>query len=148
MATSSTVPTAKAALVELFGAALSGVQVEYGRPADNDLKRECVYVGDVTGAQRIPVHSAGRKPREEAYSIEVVVAVLKTRGGLSDAEERAFELLAECEDVVADDSTLGIATGVAFFAAVPGTFEVVSDFNLEGPACVVRWNVDCTARLV
>lgn len=147
MATSSTIPTAKAALVSLIGAALSGVQVKYGRPADNQLERECVYVGDVTGSSRVPTMRAGRKPREETYSVEVVVAVLMLEGEVTEAEARAFTLLTEVEDVVADDPTLGIAAATGFFQATAGGFDVVSDLTQEGPACVIRFNVDCKARL-
>jgi hypothetical protein len=147
MATSSTIPTAKTALVALISAALPGVQVVYGRPADSELARECVYVGDATGVQRIPTMRAGRKPREETYSVEVIVAVLLERGNTTDAESRAFTLLAECEDVVADDSTLGIASASGFFQAVAGSLDSVADLTAEGPACVIRWNVDCKARL-
>ena len=147
MATTSTVPAAKTALVTLISAALPGVQVTYGRPPDNELERECVYVGNVSGVQRIPTMRAGRKPREETYSVEIVVAILLERGTTSDAEDRAFELLAECEDVVADDPTLAIASAAGSFEAVAGSFESTADYTLEGPACVVQWNVDCKARL-
>lgn len=149
MATSSTIPAAKAALVSLIGSALSGVQVKYGRPADNQLARECVWIGDVSGAQRIPVIAAGRKRREETYQIDVVCAVLRPRGEVSDAEARAFVLMTEVEDVVADDSTLGLATATGFFeATTEGPIETEAAQTLEGPACVVRFTVACKARLV
>lgn len=156
MATSSTIPAAKTALVTLIGAALATagdggepIQVSYGRPADSQLARECVYVGDVTGLQRIPVaKGTGRKTRQEDYSIEVVVAVLMLEGETTDAEARAFTLLAEVEDVVADDSTLGLATNVGYFAASTGSLDMAADVTAEGPACVLRLNVDCQARLV
>ena len=68
------------------------------------------------------------------------------RGLVSDAEARAFVLLGEVEDVVADDPTLGIATSVAYFCATTGDFETATDAGLP-VAAVVRLNVDCTARL-
>src|ERR1051325_1589894 len=105
MALDSTVPAVKAALVSLISAQLTNVQVSYGRPADSKLARECVYIAEATGEHSIPVFKAGRKPREERYSIEVVVAVIKARGTITTAEARAFTLLAAVEDVVADDPT-------------------------------------------
>jgi hypothetical protein len=146
VATTSTVPTAKAALVSLIGTALSGVQVTYGRPSDAELDRECVWVGDVTGRQQVPTMKAGRKARHETYSVEVVAWVAMDRGLVSDAEARAFVLLGSVEDVVANDPTLGIATGTAYFGATTGDFDSAADL-IGGPAAVVRLNVDCTARL-
>jgi hypothetical protein len=156
VATSSTIPAAKTALVSLIGAALAtsgpgstAIQVAYGRPADNLLARECVYVGDVTGTQSVPVaRGSGRKTRQEEYRVEVVVAVLMVEGEVTDAEARAYTLLAEVEDVVADDSTLGLATNVGYFQATTGSFDAIADYTDEGPACVLRLNVDCKARLV
>jgi hypothetical protein len=147
VAVHSTVPTAKAALVTLIGAQLTGVQVTYGRPADSQLERECVWVGDVTGQQRVPTMMAGRKHRQEDYSVEVVCWVADTRGLVSAAEARCFELLGEVEDVVADDPTLGLATNVGFFQATAGTFDTASDL-IGGPAAVIRLAIDCSARLV
>lgn len=146
MALHSTVPTAKAALVTLIGTALTGVQVTYGRPADSQLERECVWVGDATGQQRVPTMKAGRKARHETYSIEVVCWVADTRGLISTAEARCFELVGEIEDVVADDPTLGLASAAAFFQATTGNFDTAADL-IGGPAAVVRINVDCEARL-
>lgn len=147
-ALSSTVPAVKAALVTLITADVndSTVQVSYGRPPDNQLARECIYVGDVpSGAQRVPTLKAGRKAREEKYPIEVVVAVLAAGGTLSAAETRAFVLLSSVEDVVADDPSLGGVAGLIH--ATAGTFDVTSGYTAEGPVCVIRFQVDCTARL-
>lgn len=145
-ATTSTVPAVKTALVTLIGTALSGVQVTYGRPADNKLNRECVYVGEATGAHRIPVYKGTvRKPREERYSVEVVVAVIKARGDVTDSESRAFTLLASVEDVVANDPTLGAVDGLLH--ATAGSWETAAEQTAEGPAAVIRFNVDCLARL-
>lgn len=145
MATTSTVPTAKAALVALIDAALE-VQVTYGRPADGELQRECVWVGNVTGQQRVPTMKAGRKARHETYSVEVIAWVDNDRGLVSDAEARCFELLGSVEDVVADDPTLGIATGLTYFKAEAGDFETAADL-IVGPAAAIRLNIDCEARL-
>ena len=147
MADHSTVPAAKAALVALIGAALAGVQVTYGRPADAQLERECVWVGDATGTHRVPVMAAGRKRRQEDYSIEVICWVAKTHGLISAAEARCFELLGEVEDVVADDPTLGLASNVGYFQATAGSFDTASDLP-GGPAAVINLSIACSARLV
>jgi len=144
-ATVSTVPDVKTALVNLIGAQLPGIQVVYGRPADNQLKRECVYVGDATGSHRIPVFKAGRKAREERYSVEVVIAVAKDRGQVSDSEGRAFELLEAVENVVADDPTLGGVDGLIH--AIAGEWAAGADQSTVGPAAVIAFNIECLARL-
>jgi hypothetical protein len=145
MATTSTVPSVKTALVTLIGSALSGIQVTYGRPADDKLNRECVYVAEAIGTHRVPVFKAGRKPREERYSVEVVVAVIKGRGDVTDSESRAFTLLAAVEDAVANDPTLGAVDGLVH--ATAGSWETAAEQTAEGPAAVIRFNVDCLARI-
>lgn len=146
VATVSTVPAVKSALVTLLTSQLPGIQVKYGRPADNQLARECVYVAEAVGNHRIPVFKGtGRKPREERYSVEVVVAVIQERGEVSVSEARAFELLEAVENVVADDPTLGGVDGLIH--AIAGDWETVADQTVGGPAAVIRFNVDCLARL-
>lgn len=148
MATTSTVPSAKAALTALVAAALSGVQVTYGRPADAELNSECVWIGDTTGRQRVPTIKAGRKARHETYSIDVVCWVDIERGLTSEAEARAFVLLGEVEDAVADDPSLGLATATTpVFFATCGEFATAADVASGRPIAVVRMSVDCEARL-
>ena len=148
MATTSTVPSAKAALVALIGTALPGVQVTYGRPSDAELDSECVWVGDATGQQRVPTIKAGRKARHETYSVDVVCWTVIQRGLVSEAEARAFVLLGEVEDVVADDPSLGLTTATTpVFFATTGQFETAADVASGIPVAVVRMSVNCEARL-
>lgn len=145
MATSSTVPGVKAALVTLVSAGLSGVSVTYGRPMSSTLPREAVYVGEARGQHRVPVMTSGRKVREEAFTVDVVAAVLAPRGTVQTAEERCFALLAEVEDALADDPSLGGVSGLIH--AIAGAFRADPDYANEGPVAVVVLEVDCLARL-
>ena len=145
MATSSTVPAVKAALVSLLTTALPSTQVTYGRPADSMLSRNCVWLGRAAGADRIPVMSAGRKVREQTYSVTVFVWVAKPRGTVEAAEDEAHDLLAEVEDALADDPALGGVDGLIH--ATAGTWEAEADLAKEGPFCLVTLDVDCLARL-
>lgn len=147
MALSSTVPAVKAALVSLVttGIGDSTVQVSYGRPADSMLARDCVWMGRVTGSDRVPVMSAGRKVREQEYSVQVIVWVAKPRGTVQEAEARAHVLAAEINDALADDPSLGGVDGLIH--ATAGSWEVEADQALEGPFCLITFDVDCLARL-
>lgn len=146
MATTSTVPAVRAALVSLVGAGLAGVSVTYGRPMDKVLPREAVWVGDVTVDQRVPVMTAGRKRREESYRVEVTVSVLNARGTLQTADERCFTLVDAIENVVADDPTLGGIDGL-IHATVAGIRSPVPEFAAEGPVALAVVEVACLSRL-
>ena len=145
MATTSTVPAVKAALVALLTSALPSTQVSYGRPADSMLSRNCVWVGRAAGADRVPVMSAGRKVREQDYSVTVFVWVAKPRGTVEQAEDEAHVLLAEVEDALADDPSLGGVDGLIH--ATAGSWEAEADVAQEGPFCLVTLDVDVLARL-
>lgn len=146
MATSSTVPAVKAALVSLLTAALPGTQVTYGRPADSMLSRNCVWMGRAAGTDRVPTMKAGRKAREQDYTITVFVWVAKPRGTVEQAEDDAHTLLAEVNDALADDPSLGGVDGLIH--ATAGSWEAEADQAQEGPFCLVTLDIDCLARLL
>lgn len=104
MPTTSTAPVVKTRLLELLAAAATGVQVERHHPGDA-LAHEAIFTGRVRGTSSIPVAKAGRKKREEEYTIEVWFVVAHATTEL-DAELRAFELLGLLEDALANDPTL------------------------------------------
>lgn len=145
MATTSTVPAVKAAVVTAVAAALPSVQVVWGRPSDTAIARETVYIADVSGNHRIPVMTSGRKHREEEVSIDVVVAVLKARGTSQAAEERAWELLDALENVLADDPTLTAVDGLVH--ATLGDLRVETDIAKEGGVCIIVTSIDVLSRL-
>ncbi len=145
MATTSSVPAVKAAIVALVATALPGISVTYGRPMNSTLPREAVFVGDVRGQHRVPTMKSGRKAREETYTLDVVIAVLMPRGTLSEAEARAFVLATEVEDALADDPSLGGVDGLIH--ATAGSFRSEPEFANEGPVAVVVLEVDCLSRL-
>lgn len=147
MATSSTLPAVKAALVSLGRAAINDndVQVTYSRPADSFLKRNCVWVGRATGTSRVPTIKAGRKAREENYSVEVVFWVAKPRGTAEECELQAHDYRAAFEDVLADDPSLGNVDGLVH--ASVGAWEAEAEIPDNGPYAIVTLQVACVARL-
>jgi hypothetical protein len=145
MATISTVPAVKKALYDALTAGLGGVQVSYGHPSAALVERQVVYVGDVQMDYSVPVMRAGRQPRQEEFTVEVIVNVAPARGEPSEAEAEAFALLAAVEDVVADDPTLGGVDGLLWVRFDSG--RVVTDLGPEGPICLIAVEVACAARL-
>jgi hypothetical protein len=146
VAISSTVPTIKDALVTALKAqaGLAGIQVERAHPGPEKLDREAVWLGAARGRHVIPVMKAGRKSRDEEYIVEVLLSVVKPGGTLEEAEERAFALLAEVEDVLADDPRLGTT---AILWAKAGEWGESSGYLDEGAEADIRLEVECKARL-
>lgn len=149
MATTTTVPAVKAALVTLLTAEINdtSVQVMHGRSQDNLVKkRQVVVVGSVSYASEIANIKAGRKQRDERYSVEVIFLVAKPRGAPEDAETAVWGLFNALEDVLADDTSLGAIDGLVWAAL--GSVEADVAMEKEGPVAWVTANVDCYGRLV
>lgn len=166
MATSSTVPTVKARLVTLLTTALatSGptggpVQVAYAWTGGN-MQSEAVFLGrrpsdavsepfhQATGGSGIATLKAGRKLRNEDYPVELTIWTFRpdlTPADAATADARGFALLAEVEDVLADDPKLGLGTAVIYTELT--SFEH-SLFPWEGGwACVIVPTIQVRARL-
>ena len=102
--TTSKVPAVTAFLLELFRRSLPEVQVSDGTPGAT-LEAETIVIADVTFSQEWA--AIGAKNRDENAEIRVVVYVRKMGGTQTEANERAFELLAACELALRSDPTLG-----------------------------------------
>lgn len=114
MATRSTVPTVKAALVAALAArpGLAGVKVSWGWPGPEAVA-EMVVVGELAaGTQTVPTLRATRVQREERYDLAVTCFAARHDATAADqrlAEERAFALAGEVEDLLASDPRLGLS---------------------------------------
>lgn len=108
MASRSTVPTVRSALLVALGAraALAAVQVSYSHPGQA-IEPESVYLGAARGSDEIPVIRAGRKKRQESYTLDVFFDVVADGPTGQEASERAWTLFGELEDLLADDPSLG-----------------------------------------
>lgn len=107
MATSSVVPTFKAALVTALQAraGLSGVQVARRWPGPSTAD-EGIYLGDARGRTTPRALKTGRQRRTETAQVEIIIQTLRsahTPLDADDSEDRAFALLAELEGALADD---------------------------------------------
>lgn len=155
MATTSTIPAVKTALVSLLDAKLD-VAVFYAWPGPNT-PNECVFMGrypDQPNEDRIEASSevanvtAGRKQRDETYSAPVTIWSFRpdlSSDGAKAAEARAFVLLEALEDVLADDPTLGGIDGLRW--ARLGDFTASLHPFEKGRVAELIANVDVQARL-
>lgn len=155
MATTSTVPTVKARLVTLFDAALT-VPVTYAWPGPES-EPECVFLGPhpqtadirLDLSSSIPTIKAGRKQRQEEYTVRVTVWSFRPDLTTEDAatcELRAFEIAEAVEDVLADDPRLGLGAGVIQFAEVDSVASTLFPFQ-SGWATELAIDIAVRARL-
>ena len=155
MGTTSTIPTVKAKLVDLLGAALP-VPVTYCWPGPNTAQK-AVFLGRhpelddirIDGQQEIPTIKAGRRQRQEQYSVPITVWTFRpdldaSAGAI--AEQEAFELAGHVEDVLADNWTLGLGPAV-HKVSVDDVASTLFPFQ-KGWACELVVTVEVAARLV
>jgi hypothetical protein len=148
VSSSSTVAVVKAQLVTLITAALPTVQVSRAMPASSSMERESIWLDRrVTGRHEVATIKAGRKHRNEAYTVGVVISVLDQDDQPDVVEPRAMELLTEIEDLLADDPRLGLGGEIDW--ATAGEFELNTDQSSEpkGWLVEVRLGIDVNARL-
>lgn len=106
MATTSTVPTFKAALHAALQArpGLAGVKVAYAWPGP-PATGEMIAFGATTNDVDIPNMKAGRRQRDEDYVTEIIITIAKpgaTPETAMDVEARSYQILGEIEDELAD----------------------------------------------
>ena len=148
MAATSTAPVARLALFNLFAAApgLSGVQVSYSHPGDA-METDTVYLGDIRGRSAPATIKAGRRTRDESYTVDVWVETTVDGPSAQGASERAWTLAAAVEDVVAADASLGLPPP---FRAFLGDMDerIGLDEDRRGWASKIRMSIDCQMRLI
>lgn len=147
MATVSTIPTVRAQLVALLAArpGLAGVQVEYTHPGQ-ELEGETIFLGDSRSAIALATVRAGRRTRQESYTLDVWVEVNGDGPTAQTASERAWTLVGEIEGQLADDASLGLSQ--PFWAHVAEADQsVYVDDAKRGYVSRIRVGINCEARL-
>ena len=76
--TTSDRPAVKRQIVSVLADALPGVQVAYAYPG-GATRNEVVWLGDVTGSQELVAMGSSRLPRNDNWTLEVVVAVTEPK---------------------------------------------------------------------
>jgi hypothetical protein len=145
MASSSTVPVVKSALTSRLDArsGLDGVSVTYAQPGE--IPHEAIYLDRVRGVHAVVVTTGGRVPRQEQYTIDLIIHVFLASGGPQVVEDRAFDLLAEVENELADTPRLGLVT-VIDWAEARG-YELDTTQYADGVLARIKLGVEVFAQL-
>jgi hypothetical protein len=148
MSVSSTIPTVKARILELMAerVGLAEVQRTYSHPGKL-LERESIcFLNPENIVHEIRAMKAGHKPRDESYDLVMLVYVHRVGASQEETEARAFDLLAEIEDLLADDATLGIVPEI-HWARFGGITELDTGAMDKGNATAIVFKVSVRARL-
>lgn len=149
MPTSSTVPAFLDSLLAQIGSELSDVQVSSAWPGPNATENESVFIGDSIDNWNveIPTMKAGRKQRQETYSltVEAWVAVPGElrQDSAAAARSRAIELIDALDSLLADDPDLGEPI---LWARLTDRSATLVPFD-KGWACQATATIDVEARL-
>jgi hypothetical protein len=123
------------------------VQVSHGWPGEA-MENESIWVGAVEGELLVPTMRAGRKRRQDEFTVDVwVLAGIPGNGTAEEAEERCELLVYAVDDVIADDPHLGGLDGLrggAYVSSIEGPDAEPTD---EGWLGVARVRVTCRTSL-
>jgi hypothetical protein len=119
----STAPAFMNALHDALAArtGLTGVRVNYG-PALPDPGRESINILGLDGSQSWA--GLGQLAKEEVYTVQVLILVIREGQQTQPAVERAYEILEELENELREDSTAPTMDNTVRVASV-------EDVNLE-----------------
>lgn len=149
MPTSSTVPGVIDALLAAMQTALPGVQVEPAWPGPDTTESESLFIGpEITDWElEIPTMKAGRKQRQETYTITVEAWVAqpgKLRAESANAARtRAIELIDAVDSLLADEPGL---TAEVLWARM-GAREAALVPDGKGWSCQATAEIQVAARL-
>lgn len=126
---------------------MTGVKLSYGDPGENALK-ETIWCGRILENEHEPVAlKAGRRRREENFTLEVYVDVTGTRLTHERAESRAVALGQALEEYLADNPKLDDSVTGLLFAVVSG-MELVTLQTTDGPSTRLTVSIDVKGRLL
>lgn len=137
----STVPAVKQGLMDVLRArpGVHDVAVVYGPPlnvGDNDF----IWLGTVEGVQSWAALNAVTRPKDENYTVEVIINIKRSGDATQLATERCFELLAELEDELRVDPSINGTLGAPGRAAVE-EFRLVENLADDGSGRVSQLSV-------
>ena len=128
-------------------AGTTGVKMSYADPGENALK-ENIWFGRIYDSEVDPVAlRAGRRRREENFTVEVFVEVGGVRLTPERCETRALELGQLVEEYLADHPKLDDTVDGLLFAVVSG-MDLFTSQTTDGPLTRQTISVDVKARLL
>lgn len=111
---------AKARLVTVLGPLLqttgiggTAVPVSYGKPDDAEVGREHVWVDYPDGPLEIPVMTAGAKPYQDDFTLDLVIQAATPGQSAQEAEERVGAIWDVILDALRDSATSGVMLGLS-----------------------------------
>lgn len=106
----TTAPIIRAQLISLLAArpALTDVLVKHVWQGDA-AEQEQIYLGNTSADLDFATIRAGRKKREEDYTIQVIIDVETPTDWGPASETRAFVLAGDVDNMLADDPAIGLA---------------------------------------
>ena len=149
MATASTVPAFIDALLAAMTSALPSVQVSAAWPGPDADDEEMLFIGDAVESWdlEIPTMKAGRKQRQETYTVTVEAWVAKKGELRADsataARTRAIELIDEIDEFLAETPSL---LDSIQWARLTGRGATLVPFG-QGWACQATAAIEVAARL-
>lgn len=145
MAGTSMVTVKRAIFTKLQEVIPDGAKVYYGDPGDG--RKDVVWVGDlVLGDIEPTALRAGRRKRDEDYTIYIFVEVTGTGRDVAKSEDRAIELGILVEEMLADDTTVQGSVGTGW-AIISGE-RLVTVTNSDGHRTQLRYEVSVKSRLL
>ena len=149
MATTTTVPAFLAALETALAAALPEVQVSGAWPGPEITANESVFISDEVSDWdvEIPTMKAGRKHRQETYTVTVEAWVAMPgelrAASATTARARAIALIDEIDEFLAETPTL---VDSILWARLSGRGATLVPFG-QGWACQATAAISVSARL-
>lgn len=123
MASQSIRALVKARLVELIASAVGDIQVSYGFPAEP--ADEFIYVGRTFGTVTMRDMKAGRKARDDTFTVEIVYQAERPGQTAQQADERIIALHALVDDAIANSgNNLGGMDGLQWLAPLDNAFNI------------------------
>jgi hypothetical protein len=147
--TASTVPNFITALLSAMQTALPGVQVSPAWPGPDVTDEETLFVGSEVESWdvEIPTMKAGRKQRQETYTVTLEAWVAKPgllrSESANAARTRAIEIIDAVDSFLADDPQL---TPSVLWARMDGRGATLVPFD-KGWSCQATASISVAARL-
>lgn len=126
------------------------VPISPGLPGGR-LEREHVFVAQITGRSEVAFLEAGRKTRDDEFTITFVFMTAQPGAETLEADGRVEEMAQALEDVLADDpalSTNGVPLDGLMWATLARFDGPDHELTDEGAVGFMRADVECRARLL
>ena len=124
---------------------MNAVTVSPGWPGDRVPQAQLVWVDEIDGNVDIPVMTGGRKQRNDDFDIPLQIRV-SGFATLDETMSRVASIVGTIENVLADDTTLGLLDGV--LSAQISRERMTSAMLPEGPVAFAEVVVSITTRLL